>query len=49
MAIRSTQEENNSQFNQWGQRIMQLLLEQDQLTNSQIVEELDIRPSSVSQ
>lgn len=48
-AIRSTQEENNPQFNQRGQqRVMRLLLEKDQLTNSQIVEELDIRPSSAS-
>lgn len=48
-AIRSNQEENNPQFNQRGQlRVMRLLLEKDQLTNSQIVEALDIRPSSAS-
>lgn len=48
-AFKSNQEDNNPQFNQRGQqRVMRLLLEKDQLTNSQIVEELDIRPSSAS-
>lgn len=48
-AVRSSQEDNTPQANQRGQlRVLRLLLAKEPLTNSQIVEELDIRPSSTS-
>ncbi|AMV63617.1 Transcriptional regulator, MarR family [Pediococcus damnosus] len=48
-AIKSTQSENDVRGNERGQqRVLRLLFDKDSLTNSQIVEELDIRPSSAS-
>ncbi|GEN95473.1 MarR family winged helix-turn-helix transcriptional regulator [Pediococcus ethanolidurans] len=48
-AIRSSQTEDSQESNQRGQlRVLRLLAQQEPLTNSQIVEKLDIRPSSAS-
>ncbi|WPC17273.1 MarR family winged helix-turn-helix transcriptional regulator [Pediococcus inopinatus] len=47
--IKSTQNTDNPRSNVRGQqRVLQLLFDKESLTNSQIVEELDIRPSSAS-
>ncbi|MFT8837316.1 MarR family winged helix-turn-helix transcriptional regulator [Liquorilactobacillus satsumensis] len=49
-AIKSTRfgDQQRPQDNRGPLRLLQLLTEKEQLTNSEIVEELDIRPSSVS-
>lgn len=46
--LQSSRFDNHHQPNRGQLRVLQLLLEHDQLTNSDIVEALDIRPSSVS-
>ncbi|WPC17291.1 MarR family transcriptional regulator [Pediococcus inopinatus] len=48
-AVKSSRDDETSQANQRGQlRVLRLLVAKEPLTNSQIVEELDIRPSSAS-